>query len=154
MTKKIISNYDKLQNIKGSFIQSDWLEKTEIELNQNWREISQLISLKILRTLRIKGLKQIDLATKLDVSQQVISKWVKGNENFTLDTIKKLEIALDTKLIDVPTEVISEVPEMTNFIWKESKVVLYDIKSFILNADVLKGTKKYHVKEKYGKHSI
>ncbi len=82
-----------------------WLAdaKQRIE-NQDWLQHSQMIALKILRTLRAQGKSQTDLARALGVSKQQVNKWVKGKENFTLDTITKIESALDIFLIGVPVE--------------------------------------------------
>ncbi len=67
--------------------------------NRAWLKRSQFIALKVLRTLRAKKLTQKQLAEMLGVSPQQVNKWVKGKENFTLDTISKLEKALDIQLI-------------------------------------------------------
>jgi transcriptional regulator with XRE-family HTH domain len=44
---------------------------------------------------------QKELAFLLKVSPQQVSKWVKGNENLTLETISKLEVALNIDLLYV-----------------------------------------------------
>lgn len=45
-------------------------------------------------------LSQKQLAERMDVSPQQISKIVKGQENLTLETISNLEIALGIQIID------------------------------------------------------
>ena len=37
----------------------------------------------------------------MDVYPQQVNKWVKGNENFTIATLARLEEVLETKLIEV-----------------------------------------------------
>ncbi len=69
--------------------------------NRSWLNRSQAVALKVLRTLREKGLSQKDLAEKLSVSPQQVNKWVKGNENFTFETIAKLESALNIELMSI-----------------------------------------------------
>src|SRR3546814_205078 len=68
------------------------------------RKKSQLVELKILRTLRKRGLSQKHFAEQLNVKPQQVSKWVKGSENFTFETIEKIEKALGITLIDVAEE--------------------------------------------------
>ena len=44
---------------------------------------------------------QKQLSEALNVSPQVVNKWLKGKENFTLETISKIETALETPLMQV-----------------------------------------------------
>lgn len=62
--------------------------------NRDWLRQSKRIAAKVLMALDAQGLSQKDLAKKLDVSPQYISKLVKGRENLTLETVVKLEKAL------------------------------------------------------------
>ena len=70
--------------------------------NREWLKKSQAIALHILRTLREKNMSQKDLAEILEVSPQQVNKWVKGKENFRLETLVKIETALGTSFISVP----------------------------------------------------
>jgi transcriptional regulator with XRE-family HTH domain len=82
-----------------------WLKAAQKRVaDQAWLKHSQATALKILRTLRAKGLTQKDLAEALSVSPQQVSKWVKGKENFTFETVSKIEAALDVNLIEVRME--------------------------------------------------
>ena len=67
--------------------------------NRNWQKHSQRIAIKILRALREQNIKQNQLAAMIGVSPQQISKIVKGNENLTLQSIAKIEEALNIQLI-------------------------------------------------------
>lgn len=60
------------------------------------------IVVRIYQLLRQKGWTQKDLAEKLDKTQSEISKWLKGEHNFTLKSIAKLEAELDAEIIYVP----------------------------------------------------
>ncbi len=98
-TMKTESIKDKLNKLAVG-APSKWLEKAEwSEANEAWLNKSADIALKVLRALREKGMTQKDLAEKLDVSPQQVSKIVKGKENLTLETISRLEDVLGTKLI-------------------------------------------------------
>lgn len=57
---------------------------------KNYTKLSHKIAIAILAQLDVLGWKQITLATKMNVSPQQVNKWVKGNENFTLETLVKL----------------------------------------------------------------
>ena len=81
---------------------SKWLEEADYRFeNKAWLQKTQAIALKILRSLRSQGMSQKDLAEKLNVSPQMVNQWVKGSENFTLETISKIEHALGVELINV-----------------------------------------------------
>ena len=80
----------------------NWLSEAKFRVeNQEWLKHSQKIAFKILRTLRAKGKTQKDLVESLNVSPQQVSKWVKGKENFTIETIAKIEEALGVKIFEV-----------------------------------------------------
>jgi len=62
---------------------------------------SKLVAIRILSRLDELKMSQKELAEKLTVSPQQVNKWVKGNENFTFETIEKIENALGIELISV-----------------------------------------------------
>ena len=79
---------------------SNWQTKAEWrQANQAWLRHSRQIALKINNALKAQGLTQKQLAERLAVSPQQVSKLLKGTENMTLETIAKLESALDVALI-------------------------------------------------------
>jgi len=81
---------------------SGWKAKAEFrKANRKWLQRSAEISLKILDELRNQGISQAELARKMAVTPQHITKLVKGQENLTLETIGKIETALNINLIDV-----------------------------------------------------
>jgi transcriptional regulator with XRE-family HTH domain len=84
---------------------SRWMEKAlRDEANEAWLDRSAEIALRILSTLQAKNMSQKELAAIIGVSPQQINKIVKGNVNLTLETISKLEAALDIQLMAVPGE--------------------------------------------------
>lgn len=107
---------------------SGWLEKAKWrENNHDWLEKSALIAIKILRALKEQQLSQKELAEKMQVSAQYISKIVKGSENLSLETISKLEWALNIRLIEftgINTSIIyNQQPSITNtYTTSETKV--------------------------------
>lgn len=98
--KEILKKLDNL--VEGK---SNWQAEAEYRLeNRAWLKNSQMIALKILRCLRKNNMSQKELAGKLGVSPQQVNKWVKGGENFRLDTIAKIEEVLQIRLIEVVRE--------------------------------------------------
>ena len=81
---------------------SKWYEKAKRRAEEKpWKRHSQAVALTVLRTLRARKMSQKDLAERLGVSPQLVNKWVKGNENFTFETVAKLEEALGIQLMQV-----------------------------------------------------
>ena len=82
---------------------SDWREQARWRKeNRAWLRKSGRIAVAVLAAIdAIPGMSQKVLAEKMGVSPQYISKLVKGNENFSLQTICKLETALGVSLIEI-----------------------------------------------------
>jgi ribosome-binding protein aMBF1 (putative translation factor) len=80
---------------------SDWKTKAKYRReNREWLKKSAAIAVRILDALKTQNLSQKDLAKRMNISPQQISKIVKGQENLTLETISNLEIALGIQIID------------------------------------------------------
>lgn len=69
--------------------------------DREWVRLSQQIAIAILHVLRDRHLTKSDLAERLGVSVDSVTRIVKGQENLTLETICKLQDALGVKLIEV-----------------------------------------------------
>lgn len=79
---------------------SKWREVAEERrANQGWLKYSLSIALKMLNKMEQLGLSQQALAERMGCSQQYVSKILKGRENLTLDTLSKIEKALDLSLL-------------------------------------------------------
>lgn len=83
---------------------------TKWEAEKSWKERAQDIALELLDFLDEKDLTQKALAEMMGVSPQLVNKWLKGQENFTLETIGKMEAVLNRNLIQVIT-----TPDKSNF---------------------------------------
>ena len=68
---------------------------------------SQKIAKTIKQVLLKRKLMKKDLAEKMKVQNSIVTKWVSGNHNFTLQTIEKIEQALNCKLMDTSEAGIS-----------------------------------------------
>lgn len=96
------SNIDKLYEIavKASY---NWIEIAEkLEQDQTWLDKSAKIALSVLSALKDLKMSKQELADKMGVKAQYISRIVKGTENLTLETISKLEKALGKDLMSIP----------------------------------------------------
>ena len=69
--------------------------------NKKWLDLSFAIALKILTELKTKSISQVKLAEMVGCTPQYINKVLKGTENLQLETIVKIENALQTSLIQV-----------------------------------------------------
>jgi len=59
------------------------------------------VAMRVLDILDERGLSQQDLADKMKVTRQYVSKVLKGKENMTFETVDKLEKALGTEIVQV-----------------------------------------------------
>lgn len=97
-----MSNKSKELVALSNGVKSKWLENAEARMaSEAWSGKSTRIALNVLEILRQKGMSKQELAERMHVSAQYISKIVKGKENLTLETISKLEFALEVEMIDV-----------------------------------------------------
>ena len=67
--------------------------------SREWLRMSQDIALSLHYYLRKANMAQKDLAEKMNVSPTYIGKLLKGQENLTLETICKLQIAIGQELV-------------------------------------------------------
>ena len=73
---------------------------------RDWLRKSANIALRILDALDEIHMTQAELANRLNVSRQHISKIIKGQENLTLETIVRIEQVLGVALITIPENAI------------------------------------------------
>jgi ribosome-binding protein aMBF1 (putative translation factor) len=67
--------------------------------NKSWLRYSQYIAMLMLDKMEESGLTQKALAFQMNVSQQYISKILKGHENFSLETLAKIEDILHINIV-------------------------------------------------------
>jgi len=85
---------------------SMWREKAEWrQKNKSWLRYSQLIAVKMLEKMNELGLTQKALAERMECSQQYVSKVLRGQENLSIETICKIEDALEIELLPKMVEV-------------------------------------------------
>ena len=77
-----------------------WREEAEYRRrNARWLRYSAMISLQVRDRMSEIGMTQVVLAEKLGCTQQHVSMLLKGKSNMTIETIAKLEEALDIDII-------------------------------------------------------
>jgi len=91
---------DKLSKL-ASDQPSEWKAKAQYRReNREWLKKSAAIAIRVLDALKAQSISQKQLAERMHISPQQISKIVKGQENLTLETISNLENALGIQIID------------------------------------------------------
>ena len=67
--------------------------------NEYWLKYSRYITLQVLRAMDEQSVTQVVLAKRMGCTQQYVSNLLKGSSNMTLETIARLENALNIDLI-------------------------------------------------------
>lgn len=84
---------------------SSWKSEVEYrQVNKHWLQKSMKIAIKANRARKNLGLTQEALAQKIGVSKQNVNKVLQGRANLTIETISKLELALNIELISILKE--------------------------------------------------
>lgn len=99
---------------------------------RNYTRLSQKIALSILARLDELGWKQVTLAQKMGVSAQQVNKWVKGGENFTIETLANLSDVLGIELISVGRQTIEPRHQSVAFEMTEEYTFSNQINSIAL----------------------
>jgi ribosome-binding protein aMBF1 (putative translation factor) len=92
------------KSIKDISVQSheNWMEDVAWrKANKAWLRKSAAIALRILDALDELNWKKVKLAQEMGVSPQQVSKYVKGEENFKLETLCNLEKVLGIELVTI-----------------------------------------------------
>lgn len=96
---------EKLNEYKSS-TPSKWRQEAEFRIaNKSWLRYSQHIAMKMLDKMEELQMTQKVLAKKMGCSQQYVSKILKGRENLSIETLCKIEDALQITLLPQETEV-------------------------------------------------
>ena len=92
----------KIADLVSESSQSSWKEKVAWrKANKAWLGKSADVALRILDALEELNWKKAKLAHEMGVSPQQVSKYVKGEENFKLETLCKLEKVLGIELVTI-----------------------------------------------------
>jgi transcriptional regulator with XRE-family HTH domain len=81
-------------------IQSRWREDAQWRRdNAFWLKYSRIIALRVLESMDEQSITQVQLAQRMGCSQQYVSTLLKGCSNMTLETIARLERALNLDIL-------------------------------------------------------
>ena len=84
---------------------SKWREAAEERrANKKWLRYSQNIAMMMLDKMEEQHLTQKRLAEIMGCSQQYVSKILKGRENLSLETLEKIENALNLGILEKKVE--------------------------------------------------
>ena len=88
MKQKTLEFLEAHQSVKPSTFAEDvkWREENEV-----WLKWSQSIALSIVDYMQANNLSRTDIATKLGVSPQYVSRILSGNTNFSFKSIAEIE---------------------------------------------------------------
>ena len=79
---------------------SKWREQAEWRrANRSWLPYSRKIAIKAAMAMKQQDLSRTDVATRMGCSPQYVSRLLKGEENLSLETICKLENAINTPIL-------------------------------------------------------
>ncbi|MDY2827681.1 MAG: helix-turn-helix transcriptional regulator [Sodaliphilus sp.] len=79
---------------------SKWRKEAEFRnTNKSWLRYSQQIAMKMLDRMEEQQLTQKALAERMGCSQQYVSKILKGKENLSIETLCKIEEALQMPIL-------------------------------------------------------
>ncbi|MDE6403263.1 MAG: helix-turn-helix transcriptional regulator [Muribaculaceae bacterium] len=80
---------------------SKWRENAQWRMaNKDWLRYSQHIAMMMLDRMEELGLTQKLVAEKMGCTQQYISRVLKGTENLSIETISKIEAALELQILE------------------------------------------------------
>ena len=151
-----MTNISILNNLTSG--KSNWIEEARVRQNNKaWLKHSRKIAIKVLGTLRERGIKQKELALMLNVSPQQINKIVKGKENLTLETISKLELALDISWMSIESKAYNIIVKnvvKTNYIYLPYEVTKKEVakckSTYRLTEDSFQLETENELSEQYG----
>ena len=90
------------QNQYKSMSPSGWKDEAEFrQKNKRWLRYSQHVAMLMLDKMEKLNWTQKVLAEKMGCTQQYVSKVLKGSENLSIETICKIEDALNIRLLPI-----------------------------------------------------
>lgn len=81
---------------------SEWREKEAVyqtAKSQGWLKYSRKIAIKAAMAMKYQNISRQELAERMGCSPQYVSRLLKGEENLSLETICKLEEALNIAIL-------------------------------------------------------
>lgn len=82
------------------------IDEKEMKRTEN----RMLLAIKIAEALKQKHISQKEFANMMGKSTTVISEWLSGDRNFTIDTLTDISVALSVSLIDTDMTCMYVIP--------------------------------------------
>lgn len=95
-------NVEKLKTVAQPMTQEERVAMDYRTENAEWLQLSATIALKIRKLLRLQGMSQADLASRLDVSPAQVSKLLSGKVNFEIKTLSKIQRVIGKPIMEIP----------------------------------------------------
>lgn len=96
-----MSNFENINENYSSDLINDLLNQITPE-EQQQTDIKMQLAAKIFAALKARGWKSLDLARALNIkSPSLVSKWLSGTHNFTVDTLVDIQRILNIQLLNV-----------------------------------------------------
>lgn len=103
---------------KNLVVDSNWRDKAEWRRqNNDWLKNSQKVAILVLTYMEERQITQEELANRMGVTQQYVSKIVKGSENLSFQTVSKIESVLGISILS-----INSVSKVKSFLSKVKKM--------------------------------
>jgi len=100
-------NFDEINENYSSPLTEELLNSITTE-EQERIDYKMMLAAKIYAALKSKGWKSLDLARALELkSPSLISKWLSGTHNFTVDTLVDIQRVLGINLVNAQIEPVS-----------------------------------------------
>lgn len=82
------------------------IDEKEMKRTEN----RMLLAMKIAEALKQKHISQKEFANMMGKSETVVSEWLSGDRNFTIDTLTDISVALGVSLIDTDMTCMYVIP--------------------------------------------
>lgn len=80
---------------------SNWVQYANFRIdNDYWLVISQKVALKILRAIREQNISKELLSDKTDIPMEVLQTMLKGEYNYSIEEIGRIEKALNINILN------------------------------------------------------
>lgn len=80
---------------------SKWRENAQWRReNDKWLRYARFITMRTMQAMDEQSVTQVELARRMGCSQQYVSNLLKGSSNMTLETISRIEEALDIDIVE------------------------------------------------------
>ena len=78
---------------------SQWIDRANRDIaNRGNIKRAQLFALELMEYMEVKGIKQVELADRMDVSPQQVNKILRAKANLTFETLDKIAEALGVNI--------------------------------------------------------